>query len=202
MGDARVNQPPGRVVIISGPSGSGKTTVVKRLLERSELPLVLSVSATTRPPRQGEVPNFDYRFLSPAEFQRCRESGEFLEAFEVYGRGHWYGTLRKDVSTSLQQGKWVVLEIDVQGMRQVKRQYPDAISIFVRPESLAELERRLRGRGTDDEASVQRRLEVARQEWALKDQYEHEIINDELDETVAAICQLLEQHATSQEGEV
>jgi guanylate kinase len=181
----------GKVVIVSGPSGAGKTTIVKRLVRECPLPLTLSTSATTRPPRPGEVDGVDYLFLSNADFLRRKEAGEFLECFEVYGRGYWYGTLLETVSTSLEQGKWVVLEIDVQGMQQVIAQFPKAISVFVRPASLEELERRLRGRGTETEDTIQRRLEVASHEWQFKDRYQHDLVNDRIDATVEAICRLL-----------
>jgi len=181
----------GKVVIISGPSGAGKTTIVKRLLDRCPLPLTHSVSVTTRSPRPGEANGVDYWFLSDEEFQQRRQQGEFLESFEVFGRGHWYGTLRETVASSLAQGKWVVLEIDVQGMQEVVAQFPEAISVFVRPASLEELERRLRGRGTESEETIQRRLEVARREWQFKNLYRHDLVNDEIDDTVTELCRLL-----------
>ena len=187
----------GKLVIISGPSGAGKTTLVRQLLEKCPLPLELSVSATTRAARPGEQHGVDYHFLSAHEFQRRRRQGEFLECFEVFGRGYWYGTLRKEVATGLAAGKWVVLEIDVQGMQSVVAEYPDAISLFVRPASLGELERRLRGRGTETEETIQRRLEVARHEWKFKDQYTHDIVNDSLEAAAAEMCELLKQHADS-----
>jgi len=105
----------GKLIIISGPSGSGKSTIVAKLLETCPLPLELSVSATTRPPRPGEVHGKHYWFLSPEEFQEKRVRGEFLECKEVFGRGFWYGTLKEAVSSGLSGGKWVILEIDVQG---------------------------------------------------------------------------------------
>ena len=185
----------GKMVIISGPSGAGKTTLVKQLIAQCPLPLVLSVSATTRPPRPGEQHGVDYVFLADAEFQRRREAGQFLECFEVYGRGYWYGTLRETVSSSLLEGKWVVLEIDVQGMQSVIASFPDAISVFVRPQSLVELEQRLRGRGTETEETIQRRLEVARHEWQFKDRYRYDVVNDDIDATVQQVCKLLESEA-------
>ena len=185
---------PGKLVIVSGPSGSGKSTVVQRLLLESELPLVLSVSATTRPPRDGEENGRDYVFLSDEEFQSKRKSGEFLECKEVFGRGYWYGTLRNVVSTGLNEGKWVLLEIDVQGALAVLQGYPQAVTIFVHPGSMAELEKRLRNRGTESPESIQRRLDVAAEELALRHHYTHEIINDEIDNTVQQLCKLLVQY--------
>ena len=181
----------GRLVIISGPSGAGKTSIVKRLLEKSSLPIQLSVSATTRPARPGEKDSIDYHFLTDEQFQRKREGNEFLECFEVFGRGYWYGTLRETVQEELDRGKWVLLEIDVNGMRQVKEQFPDVISIFVRPDSLMELERRLRDRKTENEETIQRRLEVAKTEWKSKDEYMFDVVNDQLEPTVDRICRLL-----------
>ena len=123
--------------------GAGKTTLLKRLYSTCPLPLVASVSATTGRPRPGEVDGVDYHFLSREEFARRREAGEFLECCEVYGRGDWYGTLKSEVTPSLEAGKWVVLEIDVQGTLAVLEHYPDALTIFIQPASIDELERRL-----------------------------------------------------------
>lgn len=185
---------PGKLIVISGPSGAGKSTVVRRLIETSELPLVLSISATTRPPRPGEVHGRDYYFLDASDFDRRRFADEFLECKEVFGRGYWYGTLRNEVSTGLNQGKWVILEIDVQGALSVLRDHPQAITIFVHPGSITELERRLRNRGTESESSIQRRLDVANEEMALRHHYTHEVINDNIDTTVQQLCQLLKQY--------
>ena len=182
---------PGQLLIFSGPSGAGKTTVLQRVLQQAPAPLVMSVSATTRPPRPGETDGVDYHFLSDEAFRRKRQAGEFLECFEVFGRGYWYGTLRSTVSASLQAGQWVVLEIDVQGMQKVVEQFPQAITFFVRPESLEVLERRLRQRGTENEETIQRRLEVARHEWQFANQYTYEIINHSIDRAVDEICEKL-----------
>lgn len=182
----------GHLLIFSGPSGAGKTTVLRGVLEQSKLPLKMSVSATTRPPRPGEVDGVDYHFLDPNEFQRRRDAGDFLECFEVFGRGYWYGTLKESVTASLEAGQWVVLEIDVQGREKVVEQYPDAVTFFVRPESLAVLEQRLRDRGTENEETIQRRLEVARHEWPFGKQYTYEIINHSVAESVDEVCRKLE----------
>jgi len=184
----------GKLVIISGPSGSGKSTVVQRLLSESTLPLILSVSATTRPPRAGEEEGKDYIFLTDEEFRSRREAGDFLECKEVFGRGYWYGTLRKVVSTGLSEGKWVLLEIDVQGALAVLQDHPQAITIFVHPGSMAELEKRLRNRGSESRESMQRRLDVAAEELALRHHYTHEVINHEIKTTVQQLCKLLAQY--------
>ena len=181
----------GRLVIISGPSGAGKTSIVKRLLEKSPLPIRMSVSATTRPARPGEQDGVDYHFLTDEQFQQKRSNNEFLECFEVFGRGYWYGTLRENVESDLSRGDWVLLEIDVNGMQQVQQQFPDVIPVFVRPDSLDELERRLRDRKTENEETIQRRLEVAKAEWKSKDDYMFDVVNDQLEPTVDRICQLL-----------
>ena len=184
---------PGRLVILSGPSGAGKSTVVRELLRTCELPLTLSVSATTRPPREGEVHGRDYYFMSREEFARRRAADEFLECKEVFGQGNWYGTLRSVVDEGLQAGKWVILEIDVQGALSVLEQRPGTISLFVHPGSQAELERRLRRRGTETEQSIARRLQVAADEMTYISQYDFEVINRDVSETVQQICQLLKQ---------
>lgn len=183
----------GKIVVISGPSGVGKTTVVRRLRECSPVPLVLSVSATTRPPRPDEVDGVHYHFLTKEEFARIRQEGGFLECFEVFGRGHWYGTLWGEVAPSLEAGKWVVLGIDVHGAEAVVQRYPQAITIFLRPRSLGQLESQLRGRQTDSEESIQRRLREAQAELARAPLYQHQVINDSVDQTVQQICEILSQ---------
>jgi guanylate kinase len=183
--------------VISGPSGVGKSTLVAAVLRAARQPLVLSVSATTRPPRAGERDAEHYHFLSPEAFRARRERGEFLECSEVFGRGHWYGTLAAEVTPRLDAGKWVVLEIDVDGARQVLRREPGAITLFIEPGSLDELQRRLRGRGTEDEASVARRLEVALRELAAAGEYRHRVVNDRIDRAAAEICAILDAHAAA-----
>ncbi len=183
----------GKLIVISGPSGAGKTTLLAKLLARCPQ-LKPSVSATTRPPRPGERDGVDYHFLTPEEFARRREAGEFLECCEVFGRGYWYGTLHSEVSPSLAAGKSVVLEIDVQGTMAVLTSHPDAITIFVRPGDPAELERRLRGRGTDSEEAIARRLEVARRELARSGEYRYQVVNDDVEVAVQEIFEILRSH--------
>ncbi|MFM7845573.1 MAG: guanylate kinase [Planctomycetota bacterium] len=187
----------GRIVIVSGPSGAGKSTVLRRLLDQAPWPLALSVSATTRSPRPGERDGVDYYFLSKDDFAARRARDEFLEWKEVFGRGDWYGTLWSQVTTGLQQGKWLILEIDVAGAMTVVERYPDAITIFLHPGSIDELERRLRGRGTESAESLQRRLEVARQEIEYLPRYQHSVVNDDPDRSAQEIIGLLRQYAGS-----
>ncbi len=189
---------PGHLVILSGPSGAGKSTVVRRLLETCSLPIVLSVSATTRAPRPGEVDGKDYYFISREEFARRRAADEFLECKEVFGRGDWYGTLRTPVEDGLKAGKWVLLEIDVQGAINVIEQRPSTISLFVHPGSMEELERRLRLRGTETEQSIRRRLQVAADEMTFISRYDYEVINEDVSKTVQQICQLLNNSVTQE----
>lgn len=182
-----------RLVVISGPSGVGKSTVVAQVLEKCSVPLVLSVSATTRSPRPGEIDGKNYVFLTHEEFAKRRENGEFLEFKEVFSRGDWYGTLKSTVASGLSDGKWVLLEIDVEGALSVKAEYPDILMIFLHPGSMEILEQRLRDRQSDTEQSIQRRLEVASREIARSDQYDFVIENRTVDETVTRICQVIEE---------
>ncbi len=180
----------GRLIVVSGPSGAGKTTVLKEVFRRCPR-LTPSVSATTRPPRPGEKEGVDYYFLSPEEFAQRRRDGEFLESFEVFGSGHWYGTLESEVAPRLAAGKWVVLEIDVDGTLAVLERFPDAVTLFVRPDSMEELERRLRARGTESESAIERRLAVARRELEFVDRYRHVVRNHTVDQAVDDIIQIL-----------
>lgn len=186
---------PGKIVVISGPSGVGKTTVLGRLLQVCPLPLVRSVSATTRPPRPGEIDGVDYHFLTPEEFARRREAGEFLECAQVFGGGDWYGTLESEVLPSLRAGKWVLLGIDIQGGAAVVQKYPDAVTIFLRPASWEQLEARLRGRKTEPDAAVEARLARARRELDEGHWYRYHVVNDDLHRTVDEICQILLLHS-------
>ena len=180
-----------QIVVLSGPSGSGKSTIVRELLRQSPVKLTLSVSATTRPPRQGEVHGRDYYFLSSDEFQQRRERGEFLEYAEVHSTGNWYGTLRSEVDRAQSEGAWALLEIDVQGALKVMQQYPNAVTIFLQTPSPEEFERRLRARGTESEEVIQRRLATAERELQLADRYKYVVVNDQLETAVSEICAIL-----------
>jgi guanylate kinase len=170
-----------KVFVITGPSGVGKGTLIRRLLER--VPgLELSISATTRAPRLGERHGVDYYFLSEEEFERRARAGEFLEHARY--AGHRYGTLRSEVARRLASGAGVVLEIEVQGARQVRAAMPEALAVFIAPPSLEALHARLAGRGTDDPEQVRRRLESAARELQAKAEFTHVIVNDELEQAL------------------
>jgi guanylate kinase len=166
------------VLIVSGPSGSGKSTLVQKILE---LPgTMFSISCTTRLPRPAESNGKWYDFISEAEFERRAKRGEFLEYAHVFGK-HWYGTPRKWLEEARGKGLALVLEIDVQGAEQVKRELPSAVAIFVVPPSRQELERRIRARGQDSEEEIVIRLERARQEMQHYGDYDFIVVNDDLE---------------------
>ena len=166
------------VLIVSGPSGSGKSTLVKKLLQLPSM--MLSVSCTTRSPRETEGDGKWYNFVSEAEFHEMAARGDFLEYAQVFGK-NWYGTPRKWLDEALAQNKDLVLEIDVQGALQVKQKLPDAIAIFVLAPSRADIEQRIRARGQDSEDEIRRRLERARQEMMTYRSYDFAVINDDLE---------------------
>ncbi len=174
-----------RFVVLSGPSGSGKTTIVQHLIEKCPVKLIKSVSATTRPARPHEVEGDHYYFLSKEEFASRRAADEFLECAEVHSSGNWYGTLKSEVSRARELGGCALLEIDVQGARQVIDHCSRALTIFVKTAEDGEYERRLRARGTESDAVIQSRLETARRELAQAKAYRHQVVNDDLDRAVA-----------------
>jgi guanylate kinase len=178
-----------KVLVVTGPSGVGKGTLIRTLRER--VPgLELSVSATTRAPRPGEEDGADYHFLSAAEFERRLEAGEFIEHAEY--AGNRYGTLRSEIGRARESGaRALVLEIEVQGARQVREALPGAWQVFIAPPSEEALRTRLVGRGSDEPEQIERRLAVARQELAARDEFEHVIVNDRLDEAVDELVRLV-----------
>lgn len=179
------------IVVLSGPSGSGKTTVVERLVRESPVALVKAVSATTRPPRTGEVHGQSYYFLADDEFRRRLADDEFLEHAEVFSSGFLYGTLRSELDRAWATPAWAFLEIDVQGAMEVMQQYPQAVTIFLKTPSPKEFERRLRARGTETEDVIQNRLATSTRELEYASRYGYVVVNEELDRAVEDICRIL-----------
>jgi guanylate kinase len=179
-----------RVFVITGPSGVGKGTLIRLL--RARIPqLAMSVSATTRAPRPGEQDGVDYRFLDDADFQRRVDAGEFVEHATYSGRR--YGTLRAELEKHLRAGRPVVLEIEVQGARQVRETMPEAVQVFIAPPSRAALRDRLVGRGTDDPREIEERLRTADAELAARAEFPHVVVNDRLEPAVDRLAAIVEQ---------
>jgi guanylate kinase len=177
-------RPPGRLLVLSAPSGAGKTTLVQAL-RTADPALGFSVSYTTRAPRATEVDGRDYFFVAPDTFAGMAAAGGFLEHAEVFGNR--YGTSRSQVEAALASGRNLLLEIDWQGARQVRANAPDCMTVFILPPSRAELERRLRGRGTDSEAVIARRLGQALDDMAHWPEFHYVVVNDTLAAAVAAL---------------
>ena len=179
----------GRLFIISAPSGTGKSTVINYMISKHEN-LVLSVSATTRAPRAGEVNGVAYYFVTREDFTAMVERGEFLEHAEYIGE--FYGTPKQPIYECIDSGKDILLEIEVQGARQVMEKERDAVSIFIVPPDMDELERRLRGRGTDTEEKLAARLVRAAREMEEKDRYSHIVVNDTVERAAKEIMAIID----------
>lgn len=179
----------GSLFIVSAPSGAGKTTLVRGLLARDP-EVKLSISYATRPPREGEVDGVAYRFTSVADFMTRRDAGEFLEWAEVHG--NYYATSRIWLDEQMRAGQDVLLEIDWQGAAQVREVFPEAVGIFIMPPSFKELESRLRGRGTDSDDVIRRRLEAAESEMRQVDQFDYVIINNDLQKALGELITVVQ----------
>jgi len=179
----------GIIYILSAPSGAGKTTLYNGLREIYP-EIELSVSCTTRAPRRGEIAGRDYRFITARQFDDLKRRGQFAESAKVHD--YHYGTLKKPLDDAIKAGRDILLDIDVQGAREIKRSYPDAVAVFVVPPSLSELKRRLSGRGTDDRKIIERRLANARGEMRQIIHYDYYVINRQIDEAVAVLAGIVE----------
>lgn len=186
----------GLLVVISGPSGSGKDTVVNELF-KARPELKKTVSATTRPMRDGEADRVSYYFMSEDEFDETVRRGGFLET--VSYNGNRYGTLISEIEKKLSEGSIVVLVIDVSGAAAVKKAYPDSLTIFNSPPSMEVLEQRLRRRHTESEESIRRRLETAKIEMSRKDEFDYVLINDDLDRAVTELMSVIDDHLAGKE---
>lgn len=173
-----------KLYVISGSSGVGKGTVLKGFLENNP-EFMLSISCTTRNPRPGEVDGVNYFFLSKEEFQDCIEKDKFLEWAEF--AGNFYGTKKKYINKCLEENKDIILEIDTQGALQVKKRMPEAVLIFICPPSYETLENRLRGRHTEDEATIQKRLQEAKIELERAQSFDYRIVNDDLQNAIKSL---------------
>ena len=177
-----------KLFVISGSSGVGKGTVLKGFMEKNP-EFILSVSCTTRSPREGETDGINYFFITKQEFRKCIDADKFLEWAEF--AGNFYGTKKNYINECLANGKNVILEIDTKGAMQVKRKMPDAVLIFIKPPSYETLEKRLRGRHTEDETAVQKRLEQVKLELDTAKYFDYEIVNDNLNTAVNALEEII-----------
>lgn len=180
----------GKIIIISAPSGTGKSTIINELTKNKELRLQFSVSATNRSPRTGEVDGVNYHFLSDKAFKEAIATDAFVEYEEVYP-GRFYGTLKSELKKIMDSGNNVILDIDVKGGLNVKRQYPDALSIFIQPPSIDVLRERLIGRGTDSIETINQRVSKAEYELSFAPQYDKSVVNDNLNEAVAQTTSII-----------
>lgn len=178
----------GRLIVLTGPSGVGKGTLLRSLLQRHP-DLYLSISVTTRSPRPGEINGKHYYFVSRAEFDRMVVNNELLEWAEF--AGNCYGTPRRSVEDQIRQGRWVVLEIELEGARQIRRTFPEALRVFILPPSMPELEYRLRSRGQDSDEAIVRRLARAEAEINAANEFDFQVVNDDLDKALKQIENVL-----------
>lgn len=190
----------GKLFVISGPSGAGKGTIVNAVMDQADPSgTALSISMTTREPRPGEEDGVNYFFVTKEEFRRQIEAGGFLEYAEVYD--HYYGTPKSKVMEKLNQGKDVILEIDIQGALNVKRAFPEGVLIFILPPSMEVLRSRLTGRGTDAPEVIERRLSKTRGELTFIDRYDYGVVNDDLEEAVETVQAIMRaEHARVDEN--
>ena len=185
----------GILYVLSGPSGSGKGTVIRQMLQQDADRFAFSVSATTRSPRPGEIDGKDYFFITRQDFENKIASGEMLEYVEYCG--NYYGTPRAPVEETLRQGRYRLLEIEVTGGKNVKRLLPEAVLIFIAPPSIKELRERLTGRGTEDSATIERRLEGARSELGEYVNYDYLALNDTVEQCVGRIGAIMQAEKTA-----
>lgn len=181
----------GKIIVLSAPSGTGKSTIISRIIDRPELALGFSISATSRSPRGEERDGREYYFISNEEFRRRVDNGEFVEWEEVYP-GTCYGTLRSEVERVVTAGKNLIMDIDVKGGLNVKKIFGDeSVAIFILPPSHEELERRLRGRGTDSEETILKRLAKAEYELSFAPQYDVRVVNDDIDKAADEVASVI-----------
>lgn len=177
-----------KLYVVSGSSGVGKGTVLKGFLSRNPN-FMLSISCTTRAPREGEVDGVNYFFMTKDDFKNCIENDKFLEWAEF--AGNFYGTKKKFINQCLEDGKDIILEIDTQGALQVKKQMPESVLIFICPPSIEDLEKRLRGRHTEDEATIQKRLNAVKEELARAENFDYKIVNDDLENAISELERII-----------
>lgn len=184
----------GKIIILSAPSGSGKSTIIAELMKSADLNLEFSISATSRSPRGNEIDGREYYFLSPEEFDSKISAGDFVEWEEVYS-GTKYGTLRSEVNRIVESGRNLIMDIDVKGALNVKKEFgQNAVSVFIQPPSLSELESRLRQRNTDSEDSLRKRIQKAEYEISFSDKFDHRVVNDQLDRAVEDVRNIIVDH--------
>jgi len=186
----------GKIVIFSAPSGSGKTTIVRSALKKFP-ELVFSISATTREKRGVEKDGVDYFFITEDEFKKKIEQNEFVEWESFYG--YYYGTLKSFINSKMKNGKSVVLEVDVKGALKIKKEYPDAVAIFIRPPSIEELKRRLRDRKTESDEDLQKRIERAEMEIGYQKYFDYVVVNDDLERAKKEVYEILNKELNTED---